>query len=383
MRRVFVLINNTGLGGAERRFGSLFARMAHADHGATFVVNAGLWRRLVEAGVVTGNEERVWRLAEPARRLAELIGLRGGAAFWLRKGDYVLFGCLLFVRYLFAARRLFHLVLGGTYVGLPLMLLRPGHRVVISVTNPNLSALVGTPRALPFFQFALARCTVIDALTGAVRDALVRRGLPGEKIQVSTGSVVDTERFRPSADKELWVVFAGRLVAEKNPLLFVEAIPAVLRSVPTARFFLFGEGPLRLPVEEAISRLGLRHAVEIGFCPDIGPILGKARVFVSLQRSDNYPSQALLEAMACGAAVVATDVGLTRKLVEQTVGLLVEARPAAVAEAVAHLLSRPDLAGAMGLRGRERVSRFHSAGVFHEYLRGIYVSLCGERVTAS
>ena len=375
MRRVFVLINNTSIGGSERRLGRLFTRMLKTDPEAVLIVNAGLWERLVAAGVVTHPEGRVWRLPEPWGRLAQGLGLRQGAfAFGLRKLDYVLFSLVLLARYGMAAPRLFHLVLGGAYVALPLMLLRPDHRMLVSVVH-ELAIMVGAAWALPLYRFVLRRCDAIDALSEGVRADLVRQGIGPAKIFVSEGSVVNTEWFRPAPEKEPWVVFAGRLVEEKNPLLFIDAMPTVLRAVPAARFFLLGEGPLRPLIEGTVDRLNLRGVVEIGFRADPASVLGKARVFVSLQRTENYPSQSLLEAMACETAVVATDVGLTWKLVDGTVGVRVKPDPGCVAEAVTRLLQEPDRAGAMGKRGRERVVAHHSTEAYLAYLEKLYGSL--------
>lgn len=375
MRRVFVLINNTGLGGAERRFGRLFARMADADRGAVFVINAGLWEKLVAAGVVTGGERRVRRFAEPFGRLAEGIGLHGAHAFWLRKMDYVLFSVLLLMRYGLAGRRLFHLVLGGTYVVLPLMWLRPDHRVVISIVSADLSLLVGVAGALPVYRHALDRAAVVDALSDAARADAVRRGIDAGKILVSPGSAVDVDRFRPAPKKQPWVVFAGRLVEEKNPLLFVEAMPAVLRAAPAARIFLMGEGPLSPAVEQAVERSGARDAATTGFLSDLAPIFGPARVFVSLQRQDNYPSQSLLEAMACGAATVATDVGLTWKLVDETTGIRVKPNPSDIAGAVIELLKEPARCDRLGQSARRRVMEQHSEERYRAYIESLYAKV--------
>src|SRR5213592_2575236 len=127
MSRVFVLINNTGIGGSERRLGRLFTLIVGADPEAVLIINAGLWEKLVAAGVVMNQEGRVWRLPEPWGRLADGLGLRQGAlSFGLRKLDYVFFSLVLLMRYGVAARRLFHVVLGGAYVALPrLLLLHP------------------------------------------------------------------------------------------------------------------------------------------------------------------------------------------------------------------------------------------------------------------
>ncbi len=372
MRRTFVLINNTALGGAERRLGRLFARMIETD-ADVLVINAGLWKKLLAAGVVSGHEKHVWRLAEPCGRLADWIGLRQGTlAFFLRKLDYLLFACLLLVRYVLARRRLFHLVLGGAYIALPLMVLRPDHRVVISVTNRNLAAMVGVSWALPIYRFALMRCDGIDALTEGIRLDLLGRGIAGEKIAVPSGSVIDVEHFQPASNKDSWVVFAGRLVEEKNPLLFLETIPAIRRAVPAARFFLLGEGPLRPQVEEVLDRLALRGVVEAGFRPDLASVLGKARVFVSLQRQDNYPSQSLLEAMACGVATVATDVGLTWRLVDEATGLRVKPNPDDIAEAVISLLRDPQRCDRLGQAARQLVMEQHSENRYRAYLDELY-----------
>jgi glycosyltransferase involved in cell wall biosynthesis len=373
MSRVFVLINNTGIGGSERRLGRLFTLMVGADPEAVLIINAGLWEKLVAAGVVTNQEGRVWRLPEPWGRLAEGLGLRQGAlSFGLRKLDYVLFGLVLLVRYGVAARRLFHVVLGGAYVALPLLLLRPDHRVVISVTNRSLAELVGVAWALPFYRFALLKCACVDALTEGIREDLLQRGIAGEKIAVPSGSAIDVEHYQPSPAKEPLVIFIGRLIEDKNPVLFLEALPAILKAVPAARFFLLGDGPLRPQVEQALDRLRLRRFVELGFRADLAPVLGKARVFVSLQRQDNYPSQSLLEAMACGAVPVATDVGLTWKLVDETTGIRVKPDPGPIAEVVIALLQDSQRCDRLGRAARQRVVEQHSDERYLAYLNSLY-----------
>src|SRR2546426_5793721 len=145
MSRVFILINNTGIGGSERRLGRLFTLMVGADPEAVLIINAGLWDKLAAAGIVTDQEGRVWRLPEPWGRLADGLGLRRGAlSFGLRKLDYVLFGLVLMVRYGGAARRLFHPVLGGAHLALAPVLLRPGPRSGLPAAERSLGGPVGS-----------------------------------------------------------------------------------------------------------------------------------------------------------------------------------------------------------------------------------------------
>jgi len=273
---------------------------------------------------------------------------------------------------------MFHVALGGVYVILPLMMFRPSHRVVMSVTDPNLAGHVGSKRALPWFVAALRRSDCIDVLTEDIRTSLLAKAIDPSRITLSPGSVVDATRFRPAQIKECWVVFAGRLVEEKNPGLFLESIPMIHAAVPRARFFLLGDGPLQETLARSITMLGLRDLVTVGFQDNIGPVLARGMVFVSLQRRDNYPSQVLLEAMAAAMALVATDVGRTSCLVDEETGIRVAPIPQDVSRAVASLLADPQRCARLGAAARRRVMALHSEDRYSMYLDELH-----RRVVAS
>jgi glycosyltransferase involved in cell wall biosynthesis len=387
-----LLLNNSSVGGAERRFARVYQGLRKRNKSAALVVNESLLIVLKQMGVLDDTEPPALVIGEWAGRLARRIGghpvarhatrqgllarIRHAVAFWLRKMDYAL-GCVRVGWWVMRVRpRVLHLVLGGVYVALPLQLLGGTPPVVVSVTNPSLRKMVGARPALWLYRLALRRASVVDALTDNIRQTLTREGIAADRIHVPAGSCVDTDRFRPLPKKRRSVVFAGRLVPDKNPALFVEACAMVRPHVPDARFFVLGEGVLRSEIEALVRRHGLETVVEVGWTPNIGIILAESLVYVSLQREENYPSQALLEAMACGAAVVATDVGLTWKLVDESVGIRVEAKPVAVADAVVRLLDNPDHALAMGRKGRERVLRDHSLDAYLDYLEDVYASAC-------
>ena len=76
--------------------------------------------------------------------------------------------------------------------------------------------------------------------------------------------------------------------------------------------------------------------------------------------------------MACGAAVIATDVGLTARLVDPAVGRRVEPSAPKVAEAMIDLLQNQAQTAAMGRRARERVVRQHSMEAYVNYLEQLY-----------
>ena len=260
-------------------------------------------------------------------------------------------------------------------MALAVMLLRPSHRFIITVPTPNLLEMVGVPWALSLYSVALSRCSAIDALTDDIRSVLEQSGFEPKKIHVSPGSIVDLTHFRPSTTKEPWVVFAGRFIHEKNPLLFLEAVPYITREVPEAKFFLLGQGSLRDDIDRLTKQLNLGSLISVKFEPDLSSIFEKAKVFVSLQRQDNYPSQSLLEAMASGMATVATDVGLTWKLVDEGTGIRVHPDAKEIANAVVSLLRDSDRCTRLGVEARRRVGVYHSESQYVAYLKARYAEI--------
>lgn len=380
MRRVLVLINNSGVGGTERRLGRLFTRLASEEKDTVFVINRGLWTRLVSGGLVPAQSRHVVRWTEPFGLLARCLPWASDRTrFWVRKLDYLVMACRLVVRYGLSTPHLFHVVLGGAYVALPLMVLRRHHRYIVSVTDPNLAGHVGSQRALALFHAAITRSHAVDALTEEIRVSLAREGIEPSKIAASTGSVVDVTRFHPSYPKQPWVVFAGRLVEEKNPLLFLEAAPAIQQAIPDARFFILGDGPLKAFVRQGVARGRLTEVTTTGFVEDLAPILAHASVFVSLQRRDNYPSQVLLEAMASGMASVATDVGCTWRLVDEETGVRIRSSASDIANAVIALLLNPDRCRRLGEQARQRVMELHSETGYRVHLRHLYALVDASR----
>lgn len=363
MKKGLVLVNNTGIGGAERRFARAFLHLSRQDPDIYLVVNEGLADRLRQAGIhLTGN---LFVLKERAR----------GRSFYLKKADYI--------RWWAPIRRfverenieLIHGVLGGVYVAFPLFW-KLNIRSVISVVSLDLRLTIGSRWGAPLYLLALRRCDRIDALSEGIAQSLSTKGFSGSKVSVAPCSFTDLSGYRPSPQKRDWVVFAGRFVPEKNPLLFLRAIPRVLSIFPEAFFFLLGEGPLQEEIERETERLGLSKKVQVQFLPDVGPVLSESKVFVSLQKHNNYPSQSLLEAMACENAVVATNRGETDRLVTPDLGILIEEEDEEVlASAVIGLLRNESARRRMGERARGRIEREHSIERFNEYLASLYNQL--------
>ena len=153
------------------------------------------------------------------------------------------------------------------------------------------------------------------------------------------------------------VGLVGRLVAAKAPLVFLRAVALAAGRVPSLRGLVVGDGPLRADAEGEARRLGLEgRVVFAGLRQDVPELLPglDALVFSSLREG---LSMAMLEAMAAGVPVVATNVGGTPELVTHGVtGLLVPpARPEAIADALESLLADAPRADAIRRAARLRV----------------------------
>jgi glycosyltransferase involved in cell wall biosynthesis len=176
---------------------------------------------------------------------------------------------------------------------------------------------------------------------------------------------VDINLFRPGDDTERLgqtpiVLAAGRLVEKKGFRLLINHAEQFLGVNPDAELWIAGEGDDRQTLEEMIRKQPPALARRIRLLGKISwtrmpELLRRARVFVmpsirdSHGNEDGLPTVAL-EAMACGCAVVATDVGGTHHIVENgRTGLTVEAnRGDKLAQAIERLLSDSQLAARMG-----------------------------------
>jgi glycosyltransferase involved in cell wall biosynthesis len=145
----------------------------------------------------------------------------------------------------------------------------------------------------------------------------------------------------------------------KDLPLLLDTIPR-LRSAPPPHLLLVGDGGGRPALERRIRELGLsRRAHCVGFQAEAQPYVALMDVVVVCSLHEGF-STALLEAMAMGRPVVATDTGGMRELVRDGWnGLLVPPHDRdRLAEAVQRLIDAPELASRLGAQARRDAMRF-------------------------
>ena len=216
----------------------------------------------------------------------------------------------------------------------------------------------------------------------AGRKYLIQRGINPARIRVIYNGI---NLSRLSANKEgveqvkqkLGVPLEGKVVGvmarlfpQKDHVTFLRAAAIINQTMPDTRFALVGDGPLRSYLENLSQELGLgSKTVFFGEQQDVGTYLSTFDVAVLTSEAEGC-SNSLLEAMALGKPVVATDVGGNRELVHHgETGLLVPfGNDEAVAGAILSLIRDSEAARAMGRRARENVaSQFSLEKMVQEY----------------
>jgi glycosyltransferase involved in cell wall biosynthesis len=161
------------------------------------------------------------------------------------------------------------------------------------------------------------KADVVAAVSSDVRDDLASNtGIPREQIVVLHNPVVasDIQDLAVAPIDHPWLVGSGppvvlgvgRFSAQKNFQLLIDAF-AALRKNRRARLIILGDGELRKELEARIQYLGLTEDVDLpGFDPNPFRFMRRASVYVLCSAWEGLPT-ALIEALACGTPVVATD----------------------------------------------------------------------------
>jgi glycosyltransferase involved in cell wall biosynthesis len=167
----------------------------------------------------------------------------------------------------------------------------------------------------------------------------------------------------------------------KGHRYFVEAAKALSDRFTEAAFVLVGDGPLRKRVEQMADELGLKKRVRfLGKRNDVPAILAGLDIAVLSSTSEGL-SNVILESMAAGRPVVATDAGGSSELVSNGVNgyLVPPADSRAMAEAIERLLRNPREAIEMGRMGKSMVQDKFSQKHMVENYEKLYLSLLTEK----
>jgi phosphatidyl-myo-inositol alpha-mannosyltransferase len=271
---------------------------------------------------------------------------------------------------------------------LPLTVLRHSNTTNIGTfhayRNTPLTYFYGKPILRPFFRKLHGHI----AVSTAARD-FVGEYFPADYQVIPNG--IDFPRFNTRlphleefADSRPTVLFVGRLEKRKGLRYLLRAWPHVLERVPDARLVVVGRGRPLEGYKRFASRQGwsASDVVFAGYVSeqDLPRYYQRADVFCAPNTGQESFGIVLLEAMAAGAPIVASDIRGYRDVVTQGVeGLLVERQnPGALADALCRLLGSPELRASMRRAGQAKAQRFDWPRVAGEVM-GYYQEVLARR----
>ncbi len=221
------------------------------------------------------------------------------------------------------------------------------------------------------------------AVSNTTKEMIIKHlNVEDEKISVVYNGV-DTELFRSTTRNELekkfarpTVVYVGRLMAKKGVHVLITAMSDVIHCVPQAHFLFVGGGNVSL-YKKMIEKRGIPRK-NYSFIGHVGyferpKILREATVFVNPSFFENC-SLSILEAMSCNAAVVASQVGGNREIIQSGKnGIFIPLSDhEKLAKSVVSLLEDEQLNKKIGKEARRTVERSFSSKKCAEETYKIY-----------
>jgi glycosyltransferase involved in cell wall biosynthesis len=230
-----------------------------------------------------------------------------------------------------------------------------GKPVVVSARGSDVNLYAQMPLIRPLLRYTLRRATHVVAVSEALKDVMVRLGIPPEHISVIPNGV-DGRKFSPIPRTEArarlglsdgtYLLSIGNLNENKGFHLLIQALH-VMRTrhhMTPLRLLIVGDGPMRGELERLCERLDLADQVRFAgrvSHEELHVWYSAADLFCLASGREGWPN-VLMEAMACGLPIVATRVGGIPEIVSsEAVGLLARRETQDLVQTILSALQRP------------------------------------------
>jgi len=247
-------------------------------------------------------------------------------------------------------------------------------RIIKRFVRAAFRVLLNRPNSVVLLQNPDDRRMLIESKTIlSERTALIR------------GSGVDIQRFSPSPEPDdgpVMVTLVARMLRDKGILEFVEASRLLRQQGIQFRAVLVGTPDSDNPTSILVSQLEAWQAEGVvewwGQQDDVPGVWAQSHIAVLPSYREGLP-KSLLEAAACGKAIIATNVPGCREIVQgDKNGLLVRVKDStALAGAIRRLIESPDLRRQMGQEGRKLVEEEFAESVVISQTLNLYQSMLG------
>lgn len=262
--------------------------------------------------------------------------------------------------------------------------------VRVRINHDHCNDKLTDPRwwALPADKITNRFSTHIIAVSESTRTFVVEKeGMsPARATTVHNG--IDLDKFRPrptqrAEARERWqlpadafvVAGIGRLTYQKNFALFLDIAATVIREHPRAHFVLVGTGEDDAALRAQAERLGLGDRVRfLGYVADMPALWPALDCLLLTSRYEGLPIT-ILEAMACGAPIVASHLDGMREILRDEVNadLVPPGEPAPYVDRLRRLLAEPERAQRHAEAALQTVREGYSAEAMARAVERIYL----------
>lgn len=224
----------------------------------------------------------------------------------------------------------------------------------------------------------------------AIRQKMIRENGFRQQMIHSFPSSVDLRIFDPDTTVPSFqtsgfsVGMISVLRSWKGHLYLLEAVPEILRHIGNAFFYIVGDGPQRSNIETLIREKSLEDRVfMLGHRDDVAGIMKSLDVLVHPSYSSEGVAQSILQGLAMGKPVIASDCGATGEvIIDGRTGFLIPPKdPQAIAQKVVELYRNPALGSLLGENGRRLVRDRYSLEGLVDGIEALYLRLLKEKRT--
>ena len=234
----------------------------------------------------------------------------------------------------------------------------------------------------PLLESQLLRISdIVTAVSPSVANELTEYGIDSSKVKVMWNGVDEKIFFPINKNEKLekYVLYTGVLRARKGLFDLIKCAIIVSKIIPDAKFVICGTGPLLQKLKEQVQSAELEQKVIFLGRVDrkrLIKIYQGATIYVVSSIYEGLPT-VLLEAMACGLPVVATDIGGNRDLISSNVnGLLVPPRsPEIMAQMIMQLWNDEKLRKKLGDCARKTIMKKYTWDMITDNFINVYESL--------
>ena len=219
-------------------------------------------------------------------------------------------------------------------------------------------------------RWVIRRSAQLTVVSRAMAAYALSQGARPERLHTISMGVDTINRFTPDisvsrATNEL--LFVGRLVEKKGCAYLLAAMPEILRHFPDTRLSIVGSGAMKKTLKWQVENIGIAHAVTFHCAVNNAELPNwyrRATIFIAPSIVTSQGDQeglglVLVEALACGCPVIASDLPAIQDVViDGVTGVLVQHQDSAgVARAVVALLAAPERRRQLAEKGRDHVVR--------------------------